>query len=99
TWQYFYRSPYWKRGPVTMTAIAAIDMALWDIKARALGVPLYQLLGGKSRDRILVYCHANGKDTEEALDDVGRHLAKGYKAVRVQSGVPGLSNTYGVPAH
>jgi len=49
-WQYFYKGAYWRRGPVTMTAIAAVDVALWDIKAKALNVPLYQLLGGASRE-------------------------------------------------
>jgi len=96
TWQYFYRGAYWRRGPVTMAAIAAIDVALWDIKAKALDLPLYQLLGGKSRDRVLVYCHANGTDLEEAVDDVGRHIEQGYRAVRVQSGIPGLEAAYGI---
>ncbi len=96
TWQYFYRGAYWKRGPVTMTAIAAMDMALWDIKGKALGLPVYDLLGGKSRDRVLVYCHANGTDIEHALDEVARHAELGYRAVRVQSGIPGIAKTYGV---
>src|SRR4051794_30570781 len=66
TWQYLYRGAYWRRGPVTMAAIAAVDVALWDIKARALGQPLYQLLGGASRERMLCYGHANGSAPEEA---------------------------------
>ena len=70
-WQYLYRGAYWRRGPVTMTAIAAVDVALWDIKGKALNTPVYNLLGGKSRDGVLVYAHANGKDIEAALDDVG----------------------------
>jgi len=94
TWQFFYKAPYWKRGPVTMTAIAAIDMALWDIKAKALNVPLYDLLGGKSRNKILVYCHANGKDIEHTIDEVARHIDLGFLAIRVQSGIPGISDTY-----
>ena len=50
-WHYLYKGAYWRRGPVTMTAIAAVDTALWDIKGKALGVPVYQLLGGQVRDR------------------------------------------------
>ncbi len=48
-WHYLYRGAYWRRGPVAMTAIGAIDMALWDIKGKAAGMPVYQLLGGRSR--------------------------------------------------
>jgi len=96
-WQFFYRGAYWRRGPVTMSAIAAVDMALWDIKAKAAGMPLYQLLGGASRDGVLVYCHANGKTVDETIEDALKHKAQGYKAIRLQSGVPGLKSTYGVP--
>ena len=60
-WQYFYKGVYWRRGAIGMTALAAIDTALWDIKAKAANMPLYQLLGGRSRDHIMVYTHANGK--------------------------------------
>src|ERR1700681_1171396 len=89
-WQYLYRGPYWRRGPVTMAAIAAVDVALWDIKGKAVNTPVYNLLGGKSRDGVMVYAHAFGKDVEAALDDVARQQEMGYKAVRVQSGVAGL---------
>jgi mannonate dehydratase len=95
-WQYLYRGPYWRRGPVTMSAIAAVDVALWDIKGKALNTPVYNLLGGKSRDGVQVYCHATGKDIDHALEDVARHQQMGYKAIRVQSGIPGLSAAYGV---
>jgi mannonate dehydratase len=97
-WQYFYKGAYWKRGPVTMSAIAAIDMALWDIKGKALNTPVYNLLGGKSREHIMVYCHANGTDTAHTLEEVHRHVELGYKAIRVQSGIPGIAKTYGVSA-
>ena len=95
-WQYLYRGAYWRRGPVTMTAIAAVDVALWDIKAKAANMPLYQLLGGKSRERVMVYGHATGKDIEGCLAEVARHVELGYKAVRVQCGIPGIATTYGV---
>ncbi|GIF45943.1 D-mannonate dehydratase [Asanoa ferruginea] len=96
TWQYLYKGAYWRRGPVTMTAIAAVDTALWDIKGKAAGMPVYQLLGGRSREGVTVYGHANAEDTEGVLAEVARYVDLGYKAVRVQAGVPGLATTYGV---
>ena len=96
TWQMLYRGAYWRRGPVTMSAIAAVDTALWDIKAQAAGMPLYQLLGGASRERVLVYAHANGRDIGHAVDEVLKKQELGYQAIRVQSGVPGLHKVYGV---
>jgi mannonate dehydratase len=95
-WQYLYKGAYWRRGPVTMSAIAAVDMALWDIKAKAANMPLYQLLGGACRNGVMVYAHANGRDIPEALDRVSYYQEKGFKAIRVQTGVPGLDKVYGV---
>jgi mannonate dehydratase len=99
TWQYFYRGAYWRRGPITMAAIAACDVALWDIKAKAAGMPLYQLLGGQSRDRMLCYSHADGATIEDALEAVERRRQQGFRAIRVQAGVPGLERIYGVHSH
>jgi len=96
TWQYLYKGAYWRRGPVTMAAIAAVDTALWDIKGKALGVPVYQLLGGASRDAVLVYGHASGANIEDTVEAVAEYQALGYKAIRAQSGIPGIESTYGV---
>jgi mannonate dehydratase len=96
-WQFLYRGAYWRRGPVTMTAIAAVDVALWDIKGKALNTPVYNLLGGRSRQGCMVYAHANGADIAETIDSVQQHMDLGYLAVRAQSGVPGIASSYGVP--
>jgi mannonate dehydratase len=96
TWQFLYRSAYWRRGPVTMAAIAAVDVALWDLKAQKAGMPLYQLLGGASRTGLLAYGHASGRDLPEIFDSIRWHLDQGYRAVRVQTAVPGLNAVYGV---
>ena len=95
-WQYLYKGAYWRRGPVTMSAIAAVDTALWDMKAKSLNTPLYQLLGGASRDHVMVYGHASGADIEDTVRAVAHYVGLGYKAIRAQSGIPGLSSTYGV---
>jgi mannonate dehydratase len=95
-WQYLYKGAYWRRGPVTMSAIAAVDTALWDIKGKALNTPVYQLLGGASRDGVLVYGHASGSDIEDTVKAVAEYLSLGYKAIRAQSGIAGLKSTYGV---
>lgn len=95
-WQYLYKGAYWRRGPVTMSAVGAVDMALWDIKAKAANMPLYQLLGGRSRSRVMVYAHANGSDIAHTVEEVLRHREMGFEAIRAQSGVPGLDKVYGV---
>ena len=95
-WQFFYKGAYWRRGPVTMSAISAVDMALWDIKAKAANMPLYQLLGGASREGVMVYCHTTGHTIDDVLEDYARHKEMGFKAIRVQCGVPGMKTTYGM---
>src|SRR4051812_44896759 len=89
-WQYLYKGAYWRRGPVTMTAIAAVDTALWDICGKTLSAPVYQLLGGASRDSVLVYGHANGSTEEETIAAVKHYMNLGYRAVRAQSAIPGV---------
>src|ERR1700694_3140983 len=72
-WQFLYRGAYWRRGPVTMSAIAAVDTALWDLKAKMAGTPLDAFVGGEEPQRVVVYGHANGKDIAETLDEVARY--------------------------
>ena len=95
-WQYLYKGAYWRRGPVTMAAIAAVDMALWDIKGKVAGLPVYQLLGGASREGCMVYGHANGVSIADTIEAALDYQAQGYRAIRLQCGVPGMASTYGV---
>src|SRR5204862_5215072 len=88
-WQSMYQSSYWRNGPVLMNALSGVDAALWDIKAKRLGVPLYQLLGGKVRTGIPVYRHASGKTPEAVADVARKYMSEGVRYIRAQVGVEG----------
>jgi mannonate dehydratase len=90
-WQACYHSSYWRNGPVLNNAISGVDMALWDIKGRQCGMPVYQLLGGKCREAADCYAHASGAEIAEVLDSARRWMAQGFRHVRLQIGVPGMA--------
>ena len=82
-WQLMYQSGYWRGGPVAGNAVSGIDMALWDIKAKEAGMPLYALLGGRCRDRLTVYRHCNASTREAVLEKAEAAIASGCRCVRV----------------
>ncbi|MBU6399901.1 MAG: starvation-sensing protein RspA [Verrucomicrobia bacterium] len=88
-WQAMYQSSYWRNGPVLMNALSGVDAALWDIKAKRAGLPLYQLLGGKCRRAVPVYRHASGRTPEAVLESVQKLMALGIRYIRAQVAVPG----------
>ncbi len=90
TWQMCYDSSYWKNGPVENNAISGVDQALWDIKGRMAGMPVYQLLGGKAREAIDTYGHASGNEIAECIDSAKKYIAQGFRHVRIQVGTPGM---------
>ncbi|MBX2997011.1 MAG: bifunctional D-altronate/D-mannonate dehydratase [Caldilineaceae bacterium] len=85
-WQTVYTSAYWRNGSILNTALAGIDMALWDIKGKEAGMPVYQLLGGPTRAAVMAYAHASGEDLTELEDDVRRYIEEGYQVIRCQLG-------------
>lgn len=90
-WQSCYDSSYWKNGPVLNNAISGVDEALWDIKGRQAGMPVYQLIGGKCREAVDTYAHAGGNDFPDVIASAKQFMAQGFRVVRVQIGIPGMS--------
>jgi L-alanine-DL-glutamate epimerase-like enolase superfamily enzyme len=97
-WQEMFRGGFFPAGNITAGAIAAIDIALWDIKGKALNVPVYELLGGLARDKIVCYPHVTGATTEELVENAQRHVEEGWKFVRWGLGGPIQSGDVFEPA-
>ena len=93
-WQAMYQSSYWRNGPVLMNALSGVDAALWDIKGKRAGMPLYQLLGGKCRTGVPVYRHAAARTPEAVAEIARRFMSEGARYIRAQVGVEGQT-TYG----
>ncbi len=91
-WQAMYQSSYWRNGPVLMNALSGVDAALWDIKGKRAGMPLYQLFGGRCRTGVPVYRHAAGRTPEAVATMARRYMSEGARYIRVQVGVEGQAN-------
>jgi mannonate dehydratase len=91
TWQACYNSSYWRNGPVLNNAISGVDEALWDIKGRQAGLPVYQLLGGKCREACATYTSVSGNEIPQVIEAAQKAMAQGYRYVRLQIGVPGMA--------
>lgn len=93
-YQAAYVSSYWRSGPVLNNALSGIDEALWDIKGKVAGLPIYQLLGGKCREAVPVYVHASGDSFGQVEERARAYMEQGFRHVRCQVGIAGMS-TYG----
>ena len=81
-WQDIFRGTFWRGGPVLQSALAGIDIALWDLAGKALGVPTYRLLGGAARERVLAYRHVGGQTPEALIENAQRLLGEGWRVLR-----------------
>src|SRR6202167_2433737 len=90
-WQSCYDSSYWKNGPVLNNALSGVDQALWDIKGRQAGMPVYQLAGGKCREAVDAYTHASGAEFQDVVESAKKYIEQGFRNVRVQVELPGMA--------
>jgi galactonate dehydratase len=85
-WQTLHRAGFYHGGPILMSALSGIDQALWDIKGKRYGLPVYQLLGGLVRERMQVYAWISGETPEEAASMARQRVTQGYKAIKMGEG-------------
>lgn len=94
-WQLMHQNAYWRNGPIDNNAIAGIDLALWDIKGKMAGMPVYDLLGGKMRAGVPIYRHADGRDAKEVCENIAKYTELGIKNIRCQCQGYGGATSYG----
>ena len=96
-WQLMYRGSYWRGGNIMMSALSGVDMALWDILGKSADKPLYQLFGGKVRDRVVCYSHVLGATMEEKIEQAADYArSRKLKVVRLRAGLPAANGTFGL---
>ncbi|MCK4853538.1 MAG: hypothetical protein KAT31_04740, partial [Bacteroidales bacterium] len=98
-WQTAYVSSYWRNGPVLNNALSGLDQALWDIKGKLAGMPVYQLLGGKTRFAVDTYTHASGQRPEDVMENVEKYIEQGFRNIRIQLGGYGSTHLSQNPAY
>ena len=96
-WQITYQNSYWRNGPVLNNALSGLDQALWDIKGKRAGMPVYQLLGGKCKFAVDTYTHAGAGSKEEVVENVQQYMDEGYRHIRIQLGGYGSTALSGKP--
>lgn len=97
-WQSASLKTYWRAGPVNNKVVGALDEALWDIKGKRAGMPVFEMLGGKAHGAVTCYDHVSGRDKTQAAEAVAKSMETGYRHIRLQYGQGGYGGGGFIPA-